>query len=77
MNQTLLQTPIAQLNLTESFKAMAYRHDFRTLGDILNWRVEVLLHHEGFTYHHYQELREFLKSTDNLHLLKTTGSKFI
>jgi hypothetical protein len=29
MHQSLLQTPIGQLDFTESFKEMAYRHDGR------------------------------------------------
>lgn len=74
MHQSLIQKPIGELDLTESFKEMAYRHDFKTLEDIVNWPVNVLLMHDGFTHHHYQELRELLKSTNNLHLLKTTGS---
>ncbi len=74
MDDSLLQKPIQQLDLSESFKEMAYRHNFKTLSDILNWPVNVLLKHDGFTYHHYQELRNFLKPIDGLHLLKTTTS---
>lgn len=74
MDNSILQKPIQQLDLSESFKEMAYCHNFKTLQDILNWPVNVLLMHEGFTYHHFQELRNFLKPVDGVHLLKTTNS---
>lgn len=74
MDNSILQKPIQELDLSASFKEMAYRHSFRNLEDILNWPVNVLLKHDGFTYHHYQELRNFLKSTEGVHLLKTTNS---
>lgn len=62
--------PIGKLALTESFKEMSFFHDFRTLADILNWPVSVLLLHQGFTYHHYQELRNLLSRNEMLQLLK-------
>ncbi len=74
MEDSILQRPLQQLNLSESFKEMAYNHSFKTLEDILNWPVNVLLKHNGFTYHHYQELRNLLKERDSLHLLKTKAS---
>lgn len=74
MHHPILQSPLQQLELSESFKEMAYRHGFNTLTDILNWPVNVLLMHDGFTYHHYQELRSLLTNIDEIHLLKTTGS---
>ena len=73
MDQSVLQKPISELAFSDSFKEMAYRQDFRTLQDILNWPVNVLLMHDGFTQHHYQELRNFLILLDGLHLLKTTN----
>jgi len=77
MDAFTLQKPLQELNLSESFKEMAQGHHFRTIEDILNWPVNVLLMHEGFTYHHYQELRNFLLSMDAVHLLKTGSSKLI
>ena len=74
MDPYILQKPIQELNLSDSFKEMAHRHDFNTLQDILAWPVNVLLMHEGFTQHHYQELRNFLIPLNGLHLLKTTNS---
>ncbi|RPD44042.1 hypothetical protein [Paracnuella aquatica] len=74
MDPSILQKPIPELNLSDSFKEMAHRHDFRTLQDVLNWPVNVLLMHEDFTQHHYQELRNFLISLNGLQLLKTTNS---
>jgi hypothetical protein len=67
----LLQQPISELGLSETFNRIANRHGFRNLQDILNWPVSVLLLHEGFTYHIYQELMEFLKKNELFHLLKT------
>lgn len=76
MNNFIFQKPIQQLDLSESFKEMAHRHNFRTLQDILNWPVNVLLMHEGFTYHLYQELRNFLIPHNGVHLLKTDNLQF-
>jgi hypothetical protein len=70
----LLQKPIQQLDLSDSFKEMACNHAFKTLEDILSWPLGVLLQHEGFTYHHYHELYKFLKERNSLHLLKTEAS---
>ena len=74
MEDNILQKPVQQLELSESFKEMAYNHNFKTLEDLLNWPVNVLLQHDGFTYHHYQELRNLLKERNSLHLLKTKAS---
>jgi hypothetical protein len=74
MEDNLLQQPLYQLDLSESFKDMARNHSFKTLEDMLNWPVNVLLQHDGFTYHHYQELRNLLKEKNSLHLLKTKAS---
>lgn len=74
MDQTILQKPIPELPLSNSFKEMAHRHDFRTLQDILVWPASVLLMHEDFTQHQFQELRNFLIQNNSLHLLKTTNS---
>ena len=74
MEDQILQTPLKELHLSESFKEMAISHHFSTLQDILNWPVAVLLMHEGFTYHHYQELREMLIRINSVHLLKGTTS---
>ena len=67
----LLQQPINELELSKGFKEMAIQHDFRNLQDIVNWPAEVLLLHNDFTYHIYQELREFLKAIQLLYMLKT------
>lgn len=56
--------PIYSLSFSESFKGMANAQGFRTLDDILNWPVSVLLMHEGFTYHHYQELAMYLRANE-------------
>lgn len=71
--EELLQKPLQELEFSESFKEMAYCHHFRTLQDILNLPVNLLLQHQGFTYHHFQELRNLLKKDNCLDLLKTTG----
>ena len=72
MNETqhLLDTQIKELDLSDSFKNMAEAQDFRTLQDILNWPVSVLLMHDGFTYHHYQELWNYLQKNKLLVRLK-------
>ena len=74
MDDNLLQKPVQQLELSESFKEMARNHDIKTLEELLNWPVNVLLQHDGFTYHHYHELRNLLKERNCLHLLKTKAS---
>ena len=73
----LLQKPIKELELSEDFKDMALRNDFRNLQDIINWPISVLLMHNDFTYHIIQELREFLKRNDLLNLLKIDNSKSV
>jgi len=72
---SLLQLPINELNLSDGFKKMALQHDFRNLQDIINWPADVLLMHHDFTYHIYQELREFLQKKGLLHQLKTDKSQ--
>lgn len=74
MQDSLLKKQVQQLELSESFKEMAFNHGIHTLEELLNWPVNVLLEHEGFTYHHYQELRNFLKEKNSVHLLKTKSS---
>jgi hypothetical protein len=66
-----LQQPINELELSEGFKEMAMQHDFRNLQDIINWPADVLLLHNDFTYHIYQELKDFLKKNGLLYHLKT------
>jgi hypothetical protein len=66
-----LQCPINELELSEGFKEMAMQHDFRNLQDIINWPADVLLLHKGFTYHIYQELKDFLQKNGLLYHLKT------
>ena len=56
---------------------MAAQHDFRNLQDIVNWLSEVLLKHDNFTYHVYQELRDFLKRNELLDFLKVDYSKSV
>ena len=72
---SLLQLPINELNLSEGFKKMALQHDFRNLQDIINWPGDVLLMHHDFTYHIYQELKEFLQKNGLIHELKTDKSQ--
>ena len=72
---TVLQQPINELELSEGFKEMAIQHDFRNLQDIINWPADVLLMHHDFTYHIYQELREFLKKNELLYQLKSGKSQ--
>jgi len=71
----LLQQPLNELELSEGFKEMAIQQDFRNLQDIVNWPADVLLMHHDFTYHIYQELREFLKKNGLLYQLKSGKSQ--
>ena len=71
----LLQQPINELDLSEGFKEMAIQHNFRNLQDIINWPADVLLLHNDFTYHIYQELRGFLQKNGLLYHLKTGKSQ--
>lgn len=73
----LFQRPINELELSEGFKEMAIQHDFRNLQDIVNWPADVLLMHHDFTYHIYQELREFLQKKGLLYRLKTGKSQLV
>jgi hypothetical protein len=60
----ILTLPIDSLPLSNEFKTMAQQQYFRTLEDILNWPVAVLLMHEGFSYHIYEELLKYLKNNN-------------
>ena len=71
----ILQKPINELELSERFKEMAIQHDFRNLQDIVNWPADVLLMHNDFTYHIYQELRDFLQRNGLLCHLETRKSQ--
>ncbi|MEO6731302.1 MAG: hypothetical protein ABIN01_08790 [Ferruginibacter sp.] len=71
----LLQQSINELELSEGFKEMAIQHNFRNLQDIVNWPANVLLLHHNFTYHIYQELREFLQKNELLYHLMTGKSQ--
>jgi len=77
LSHPILQKTLEEIYLSESFKEMVNRHNFKTVGDILNWPVSVLLMHDGFTYHHYQELRNLLSAINAIHLLKTTPSQLV
>ena len=68
---SMLQMPISDLGLSEGFNQMAACQHFRNLQDILNWPASVLIMHHNFTYHHYQELRAFLKVNNLIDLLRT------
>lgn len=70
MDEAILYKPIPELSFSDSFKEMAHRHHFRNLQDILAWPASVLLMHEGFTQHHFQELRDFLITNNGTYLLK-------
>jgi hypothetical protein len=76
MTYSILEQPLQQLDFSDSFKEMAYCHNFHTVKEILNFPVTILLMHEGFTYHHYQELRNILKQNNAVNLLKTKPSQF-
>lgn len=67
---SILPKPISELEVSDAFKEMSLRHDFRTLQDILNWPTSVLLMHKDFTYHIYQELRKYLQNKELLYLLQ-------
>ena len=71
----LLQQSLNELELSEGFKEMAIQHDFRNLQDIVNWPADVLLLHNDFTYHIYQELRDFLQKNGLLYHFKTGKSQ--
>lgn len=63
-SDNILSFPIDSLRLSNEFRIMARQQHFRTLADILNWPVAVLLMHEGFTYHVYEELLKYLKENN-------------
>ena len=61
---SIINEPIDKLDLSATFKQMAVRQHFRTLQDMLNWPISILLVHEDFTYHIYQEFTRFLKKNN-------------
>lgn len=72
---SILQKPVTELGFSNEFKEMANCNNFATVQDMLHTPIEVLLMHQGFTQHCYQELRNFLIKHDALHLLKTEPSQ--
>jgi len=70
-NFSILQQPIHELEISDSFKEMAYCNGFKTVQDMLGISAGILLKHQGFTYHHYQELRNILIENNAIDLLKT------
>ena len=72
---SILQKPLGELEFSDDFKEMAYCNNFTTVQDMLHTPVGVLLKHEGFSQHCYQELRNFLIKRDAIHLLKTEPSQ--
>jgi hypothetical protein len=71
MNEkNIIQQPISELPLSKEFKAMAAAGAYNTLQDMLHLPVSILLLEEGFTYHYYEELRNFLNQHKLLGLLK-------
>jgi hypothetical protein len=71
MNEkNIIQQPICELPLSNAFKEMAAARAYNTLQDMLHLPVSILLQEEGFTYHYYEELRDFLKQHKLLGLLK-------
>ena len=63
-SNNVLSFPIGSLSLSTEFKTMAQQQHFRTLDDILIWAVSILLMHQGFTYHIYEELQKYLKQNN-------------
>ena len=69
-SQNLLQEHISDLLLSKEFKAMAEMNGFNNIDAILLFPLTLLLKKPEFSYHIYQELVEYLKQKDLLHLLK-------
>lgn len=59
--EPILNLPIAELDMSESFKKLALQYRYQTLGDILSLpKVYDLLKHEGFNKKMLMEFTHFL-----------------
>ena len=65
-----LAQPIIDLPFSNHFKTGAEQLYFKTIGDILQNDVAVLLKMPGFTYHMLQELVQLTEKKKLTHLLK-------
>ena len=61
---------IKDLPFTSDLKDFAGKHQFKTLGEVINVRVEDLMQLSGFNYHMLQELTQFLEERNLAHLSK-------
>lgn len=68
---SILMLPINELEFSPAFKEMAVINHFKTLKEIIICPVNVLLLHNGFTYHIYKELREYMKQRNLLDQLNS------
>ena len=61
---------IKDLPLTDDFKSVACNLNIKTLDEMLQVKVKLLLEKPGFTYHLLQELIQFLEEKGLANLLK-------
>ena len=72
-NQAELQLrsiPVSELPFDADFKILAANLDWNTFGEILDIQPEGWLKIPGFTYHHLQQLVQFLEDKKMAHLLE-------
>ena len=62
--------PIKDLSLSQEFKLLADSLHYKTLDEMLQVKISILLKKPGFTYHILQELVQFLERKDLANLLK-------
>lgn len=71
----LLKKPVAELDMSESFKQRCALMNFETLGDILFILPDELISIKGFSYSWLGELSRFLDERGLLYLLQPIPGK--
>ena len=68
--QEILNQSIKNLPFSEDFKFVSQKIGFKTIGEIIDKPVSVLLKIDDFTYHLLQELIQFLEEKGLANLIK-------
>ncbi|RFZ92887.1 hypothetical protein D0C36_15970 [Mucilaginibacter conchicola] len=65
----MIRKPVNSLELSNAFKAVCADMRYSTIGEILAVPKEELIRKPSFTFHWLEELVEFMKRYDAVHLL--------
>ena len=73
--EPILNQPISELKMSDTFKKLTLQYQLKTIGDILNMPTpNDLLQHEGFDYRLLMEFTAFLTKNGLGHYLMPINS---